>query len=57
MAVCEIVKSPKLAGQPKPYYVIQDEELIATRYFMVFDTRTQASVNGATLKPPKLDWS
>ena len=57
MAVCEIIKHPSLKGQPNPYYVIPDENLIATRYFLVFTTQTSAAVNGATLTPPKLDWA
>ncbi len=54
MATCEIIKHPSLSGQPKPYYVVADESLLATRYFMLFTTHTNANVDGATLKPPPL---
>lgn len=54
MAICEIIKHPCLSGQPKPYYVVANESLLATRYFMLFTTHTNAYVDGATLKPPPL---
>ena len=37
LALCQIIKHPKLKN-PEPYYVIQNESWVATRYLFVFNT-------------------
>jgi len=36
IALCEVVNYPALKGQPNPYYVVPDDNMINTRYFFIY---------------------
>jgi hypothetical protein len=36
IALCEVVNYPALKGQPNPYYVVPDDNMITTRYFFIY---------------------
>jgi poly [ADP-ribose] polymerase 6/8 len=57
MAVCEIITKKDEVKQPKPHYVIPNEELIQARYFMIYDARCAANADGGKLRPPDIDWA
>jgi hypothetical protein len=56
MAVCELILKKDEVKDPFPHYVVPNEDLIQTRYFMVYEGSCGASVDGGKLKPPKINW-
>jgi hypothetical protein len=54
MALCEIIKDKSV--KTTPYYVVNNDKLIATRYFFIYEGSGSSSAIGKTLKLPKIDW-
>jgi len=56
LAMCEIaVGHPDLNGQPNPYYVIANEDLVLTRYFCLYPSGTgSSSLYGKSVKVPEV---
>jgi len=50
LALCEVVNHPDLKGQPNPYYVVANDQLIQTRYFFVYNTQSNVAVYGKDIK-------
>eukprot|EP01080_Neovahlkampfia_damariscottae_P011934 gene11934-5335_t len=50
LALCEVANHPMLKGQPNPHYVVPDDSLIETRYFLVFPSGCNSSVKASTIK-------
>jgi poly [ADP-ribose] polymerase 6/8 len=57
MAVCEIITKADEVREPFPHYVIPNEDLIQTRYFMIYENQCGASADGGVLNPPKINWA
>jgi hypothetical protein len=56
LALCEIIKHPDLSGQPNPYFVVANEDYVATRYYFIFTEEGSTSdVYGSTIKIPKIE--
>eukprot|EP01080_Neovahlkampfia_damariscottae_P006918 gene6918-11081_t len=56
MALCEIIKHPDINGQPNPYFVVANEDIVATRYYFIFSQQEMNSdACASSIKIPKLE--